>query len=34
LQSAVDRCPHGYVEYSAAEFELKRLNALAGAPAK
>jgi tetratricopeptide (TPR) repeat protein len=31
FQSAVDHCPHGYFEYSAARFELKRLDALAGA---
>jgi hypothetical protein len=31
FQSAVDHCPHGYFEYSAARFELKRLEALVGA---
>jgi lipoprotein NlpI len=34
FQSAVDQCPHDYVQYSAAKFELKRLNEPAGAQTK
>ena len=34
LQSAVDHCPHDFVQPSAAAFELKRLDAQAGAQAK
>jgi len=34
LQSAADRCPRDFVQRVAAEFELKRMEAQAGAPAK
>jgi len=34
FQSAADHCPHGFIEFFAAKFELKRLGGRAGAQSK
>jgi lipoprotein NlpI len=34
FQSALDHCPHDFVQYPAAKLELSRLDQLAGAQAK
>ena len=32
FQSAIDRCPHNFMEYTVAQQELRRLDKLAGGP--